>query len=142
MRYVLCICLMVFVALGAEAKTKAKPRARSSAAPIFEVNISKGKHSHNYKVTSSSNKKGLYVLSFTDEKKKVHKKTLTASEFDVMRSRATKLLWQNQYRSPAMECQEYMSLRVGSDKTRVCRTNALMVGRSMGFLNSLNKRFR
>lgn len=131
MRQIILLLSVVLFSAVSEAK-----------APLIEVLYTKGKQSHAYSVTAHPQKKAAYLLSFVDEKKKKHKKVINAAAFDMMRRRATRLLWQNQYRSPAMECKEYMSLKVGKDKTRVCRGNTLMVGRAMGLLDQLNEKFR
>lgn len=127
------IFLALFISFGASAKVK--------TSTMLEVSFERNKKSHLYLVTKSLVKKPVYTLIFTNEKRQIKNRRISQSQAELIKNEATRIIWENQYRKPASteSCREYMSLKIDSEKTRVCHENKISTGRAFGFLNSLNE---
>lgn len=107
---------------------------------LIEVHFERQKKEHQYSITKDTKKKNGYIFSFINEKRKIKNKSISSSQFQQIKNEATRLLWANQFRKPASfeNCKEYMSLKIGTETTRICQQNNSLTGKSYGFLNSLN----
>ncbi len=117
--------------------------AVSSKIVVLDVNFERNGKVHKYLIVKSVGKKSDFIMTFMDEKKKQKSKKISQRQADLIKSDATRIIWENQYRrsSSSESCREYAMIRTESEKTRICYENKSDVGRTFGFLNSLNSIF-
>ncbi len=115
----------------------------SKKSVVLDVNFERNGKSHQYFITKNIGKKTDFVLNFIDEKRKPKSRKISQRQADLIKSDATRIIWENQFRKPASSesCREYAMIKTDSEKTRICFENKVSVGRTFGFLNSLNKVF-
>ena len=131
------LLLIIFASLSIEAMAVS---AKKSV--VLDVNFERNGKAHQYLITKSLSKKTEFVMIFTDEKKKTKSRKISQRQADLIKSDATRIIWENQYRKPSSEsCREYARIKTDSEKTRICYESKSDVGRTFGFLNSLNKVF-
>ncbi|GEM_PF-3856707 len=107
---------------------------------LLEVHFEKNKLEHQYLIKKDPQKDNKYIFTFVNEKREIKNKHITSGQFEQIKNEANRLLWENQYRNPSSfdKCKEYMTLKIGNEKTRVCQQNINLTGKSYGFLNSLH----
>ncbi len=111
---------------------------------ILHVNFEKNGKTHKYLIEQINSKKPEFLMSFVNEKNKTQTKKVSKRQVDLLRGDATRIIWKNQYRKPSsnINCREYAVINTDLEKTRICYENKISVGRTFGFLNSLNRFFQ
>ncbi len=133
----LFLTISLFLSIDAFAETTKKN-------VVLEVNFERNGKSHQYLISNSFTKKPEFIMTFKNEKKKPQTRKISQRQADLIKSDATRIIWENQYRKPSSidKCRVYATVKTDSEKTRVCYENKVLVGQTFGFLNSLNSLFR
>jgi hypothetical protein len=108
---------------------------------LIEINFQDGGFHHKYIFAKDLKLQNTYEMILVDENNFKKKRVLTEQQFDQIRSRTNRLIWENKFKRTSRstgKCTKYVDVQLGSEKTTVCRENAAMTGKSFGFLNSLN----
>lgn len=114
--------------------------AAESTNILLEVRFKRDQDKHTYKLSEKS--KDQFVFTF-DDGKEIKNLSLTKSEADNIKTDATRIIWENQYRAKKQKnCSEYVTLKTPSDRAVVCKENTVIVGKAFGFLNRLNQMFQ
>jgi hypothetical protein len=111
---------------------------------VLDVNFERNGKAHQYLITKGIGKKPDFLMIFVNEKKKTQTRKISQRQADLIKNDATRIIWENQYRKPSSSesCREYATVKTDAEKTRVCYENKALVGRTFGFLNSLNSIFK
>ena len=116
-------------------------QAKSKSIEIFNIELADVKKRHIYKLVKERNK---YTLYFQNHLRKTKRTTVNETVATQLASEATHLFWANKYRRPSSikTCKDYAILRLGKDKTGICKENKRLVGMSYGFFHSLHVFFK
>lgn len=108
---------------------------------VTDITFKKGSTLHKYTLVNEG-KKG-FKLVFKANRKKPIVKSVSNRQADLIRSEATRIIWNSEYRKPASmpRCSDYVQIKADAEKTNVCVENFRASGMAYGLLNALGREF-